>query len=115
MNVVKQGLISSHFGAPRFVLISSGCTCRVASWFCFQTENTNLNEFWRVLQWKMLAHFIGHLDYFTSIWYILWSFGIFFHVLVPRKNLAALVAALLQKHRRQKETIFLPILIRTHG
>jgi hypothetical protein len=35
----------------------------------FQTQNTNLGKFWRVLQWIMFI-------YFTVSWYILWPFGI---------------------------------------
>jgi hypothetical protein len=37
----------------------------------FQTENPNLDQFWRVLQWKMLV-------YFMDIWSILWTFGLFY-------------------------------------
>jgi hypothetical protein len=40
----------------------------------FQTKNRNLGEFWRAFQWKMCVYF---MVYFTSIWYILWPFGIF--------------------------------------
>jgi hypothetical protein len=56
---------------------------------CFQTKNTNLGKFWRVLQWKMLEYFIAiwsifyrHLVYFVAIWYVLWPFGIFYGYLV---------------------------------
>jgi hypothetical protein len=41
----------------------------------FRTENTNLGKFWRALGWKMLV-------YFMAIWYILWSFGIFYNVVL---------------------------------
>jgi hypothetical protein len=41
----------------------------------FQTKNRNLGKLWRVLRWKMLV-------YFTAIWYVLWSFGIFYGHLV---------------------------------
>jgi hypothetical protein len=53
---------------------------------CFQTKNTNLSKFRRVLQWMMLV-------YFVAIWYILLVFGIFFPVLVccTKKNLATLL------------------------
>jgi hypothetical protein len=47
----------------------------------FQTKNPNLGKFWRVLQRKMLLHFMpiwsilnpfgifcGHLVYFMAIW-----------------------------------------------
>jgi hypothetical protein len=37
----------------------------------FQTQNTNLGKFWRVLQWKLLV-------YFMAIWSILWPFGLFY-------------------------------------
>jgi hypothetical protein len=37
---------------------------------CFQTKNTNLGKFWRLLQWKMLV-------YFMAMWSNLWQFGIF--------------------------------------
>jgi hypothetical protein len=36
---------------------------------CFQTKNTKLVKFWRVLQWKLLV-------YFMDIWSILRSFSI---------------------------------------
>jgi hypothetical protein len=55
---------------------------------CFQTKNPSLGKFWRVLQWKMLVYFMtiglfyGNWKYFIPIWYILWSFGIFFPVWV---------------------------------
>jgi hypothetical protein len=32
---------------------------------CFQTKNTNLGKFWRVLRWKMLV-------YCLAIWSIWW-------------------------------------------
>jgi hypothetical protein len=51
----------------------------------FQTKNPNEGKYGRVLQSKMLAYFYGHLVYFTAIWYTLWSFGIYFPVLVHYK------------------------------
>jgi hypothetical protein len=59
----------------------------------FQTENTNLGKFWRVLQWKTLVHlwpfglFYCHLIYFVIIQYISWLLGNLFLVwhVVPRK------------------------------
>jgi hypothetical protein len=42
---------------------------------CFQTKNTNLGNFWRALEWKMLV-------YFMVIWNILWPFGNVFGNLV---------------------------------
>jgi hypothetical protein len=61
----------------------------------FQTRNSKLGKFWRVLQGKMLVYrYIGimaiwymllpfgifycHLVYFVATWGILWLFGIFF-------------------------------------
>jgi hypothetical protein len=58
----------------------------------FQTQNPNLDKFWRVLQWKMLVYFMallsilrpfgiflyGHLVFFMAIWYIFPSFGILY-------------------------------------
>jgi hypothetical protein len=57
--------------------------CQMAS---FQTKNPNLGKFWRSLEWKMLVYFYDHQEYLTAIWYvylmdiwyILWSFGIYF-------------------------------------
>jgi hypothetical protein len=56
---------------------------------CFQTKNTNLGKFWRVLLWKNLGIFYdhlvnlrpfeifyGHLVYFMVAWYIFPRFGI---------------------------------------
>jgi hypothetical protein len=56
--------------------VSSGQGCQMVY---FQTKDRNLGKFWRVLQWKMLVHFIdfglfyGHLIYCTYIRYILWQ------------------------------------------
>jgi hypothetical protein len=68
----------------------------------FQTQNPNLGKFGKVLQWKMPVFlwtsslFHGQMVYFMVI---LWSFGIFFPVLVCRteKNLAT---GLRTKHNR---------------
>jgi hypothetical protein len=69
--------------------------------FCFRTKNPNLGKFWRALDWKKWIYvFYGHLENFTdiwdifmTIWYILYSFGTFFPVLVSwtKKNLATLI------------------------
>jgi hypothetical protein len=61
----------------------------------FQTKNPNLGKFGRVLQLNVLVYlmaiwyilwtfgiFYGHLVYFMDIWYILWAFGIFYEHLV---------------------------------
>jgi hypothetical protein len=66
----------------------------------FQTKNPNLGKFWRVLDWKKFISFLwpfgtfyGYLGYFTTIWYILYSFVTFGPVLVSctKKNLATLL------------------------
>jgi hypothetical protein len=69
--------------------------------FCFQTKNTNLGKFWRVLRWNMLVYFksiyvvyfMAISQYFTALCYNLWLFGIYFPVLVScsKTNLATLV------------------------
>jgi hypothetical protein len=63
-------------------LISHQC-CQMAY---FQTKNTNLGKFWKVLHLKMLIFFTPFF-YFTAKWYILWSFCIFcmFWYFAPRK------------------------------
>jgi hypothetical protein len=63
------------------------CAMQGCQMLYFETKNPNLGKIWRVLQWKMMVHFNGHLAYFTSIWYIFWPFGIFFPFwyVVPRK------------------------------
>jgi hypothetical protein len=48
----------------------------------FQTKNSNLGKFWKVFQWIDLVQFVANYIYFTTIWYILWSFGIFLVFLV---------------------------------
>jgi hypothetical protein len=64
------------------------------------TKNQNFVLIWKALELKMLVYiFYGSLLYVVAIWYIyghlstLWSFGIFFHVLVhcALKNLATLI------------------------
>jgi hypothetical protein len=57
----------------------------------FQTKNPNLGKFWRVLQWKMLVHFMsiwsilrpleifnGRLVYFVVSWNIFPRFGMLY-------------------------------------
>jgi hypothetical protein len=59
--------------------------------FVFKPKYPNLGKFWRVLQWKILVHFMtiwcilvlleifnGHLVYFVVIWYIFPRFGILY-------------------------------------
>jgi hypothetical protein len=48
----------------------------------FQTKDPNFGNFLRVLQWKMLVFFYGHLVYFTDIWSILQTFSLFYSHLV---------------------------------
>jgi hypothetical protein len=76
----------------------------------FQTKNHNLGKFFRVLQRKMLVHFMalsstlrpfdifyGHLVCFMAIWYILWYFAIGISPVLVRcsnKHLATLITGL---------------------
>jgi hypothetical protein len=81
-------------------LLCRTCSCnsgwvQACQMVYFRTQNPNLGKFCRVVQWKMLVYFMliwfilwsfgifyGHLVYFMVIWYILWSFGIFYGHLV---------------------------------
>jgi hypothetical protein len=51
---------------------------------CFQTKNPNLGKFWRALEWKVLLYFmiIWNILLPFGMMYSLWSFGIFFPILV---------------------------------
>jgi hypothetical protein len=82
--------------------------------FC-QTKNTNLDTFWRSLDWNTYVYiFNGHLEYFTDIWDILWRFRSFcvhfvhfFLFLVPctMKNLATLLCP---SHSRKSSYLSFP-------
>jgi hypothetical protein len=67
---------------------SGRCRSQGCQMVCFQTQNPNLGKFWRTIDWKVLIYFTaigifyGHLGSFTTIWYILCSFGTFFLVWV---------------------------------
>jgi hypothetical protein len=45
--------------------------------FSSQTKNPDLGKFWRTLKWKLFFLNSGHLEYFTTIGYILWAFNNF--------------------------------------
>jgi hypothetical protein len=78
----------SSFYDMSTLMIAQGCQMVL-----FQTKNSNLGKFWRVLGGKMLIYlwplgiFYGPLGYFMTIQYILCSFGNFFRFWyhVPRK------------------------------
>jgi hypothetical protein len=58
--------------------------CQMAN---FQTKNTSVGKFWRNLEWKMLVCFMNIWNSLLPFgiygcFYSLWSFGIFFSVLV---------------------------------
>jgi hypothetical protein len=87
----------------------------------FQTNNSNLGKFFRVLQWKMLVYFMsiwsilwsfglfyGHLVYLLAIWYVLWLSGMFSTVLVrcTNKNLATLIGKTTKENTRCVENNF---------
>jgi hypothetical protein len=83
-------------------------TSRVARWnVYFQTKNTNFALNWRASEWKMLVYFMAIWEYLTAlsaylvtIWYILWSSGIYFPFLVcfTKKNLATVEASRVDPH-----------------
>jgi hypothetical protein len=56
-----QFLTTLHVVGPSF---TQGCQM-----VCFQTKSPNLGKFWRAFAWQML-------EYFMTIWNILWPFGI---------------------------------------
>jgi hypothetical protein len=61
----------------------------------FSNQKPKFGQILEGLTMEDISELYGHLVYFTDIWYILrllWSFGIFFPVLVCRikKNLATL-------------------------
>jgi hypothetical protein len=53
---------------------------RVARYF--QTKNTNLGKFLKISQWMMLVYFMTIWSILSSLWYILWPFGIFYGFMV---------------------------------
>jgi hypothetical protein len=72
---------------------------RVARWFVFKPKIqiwVNFGGSWNGKSWYILEPFglfYGNWKYFMVVWYILWSLGIFFPVLVfcTKKNLATLI------------------------
>jgi hypothetical protein len=54
---------------PLYVQIATASAGQGCQMIYFKTKNTNLGIFWRALEWKMLV-------YFTATWYNLWPFGI---------------------------------------
>jgi hypothetical protein len=84
--------------APSFVPFLA----RVARWHIFKTKIPIWVKFWEFCNGRCLyilwpfCLFQGHLVYFVVIWYILWSFGIFFPfwICCTKKNLATLFLAL---------------------
>jgi hypothetical protein len=72
---------------------------RVARWFLFKPNIPILVQFWRTLEWKkFLCIYSGHLEYFTTIGYILLVFVnfvviwyLYFSPLCTKKNLATLI------------------------
>jgi hypothetical protein len=72
-----------------------GPTRRVARWFVFKPKIKILQGLAMddvAIFYDHFGLFYGHWKYFMAIWNILWSFGIFFPVLVccTKKNLATL-------------------------
>jgi hypothetical protein len=66
-----------HCSAPG---IKNATSFRIESQGCqmvyFQTQNPNLGKFFRAVEWNRMVHSIPtHLEYITTIRYILWLFG----------------------------------------
>jgi hypothetical protein len=101
MEVVSSSLpflFLSFFSAKNGLALLISASVQGCQMVYFQTKNHNLGKFLKVLQLQILVFFwpfclfYGQTVYFTEIWYILWSPGIFFPVLVccTDKNLATL-------------------------
>jgi hypothetical protein len=78
----------------------------------FQTKNSNLGKFWRVLQWNFLVYFMviwsilrpfdkccGHLFCFVVMWYIFPTFGILHHEISGNPTLTARTTTSVFVHR----------------
>jgi hypothetical protein len=50
---------------------------------CFQTQNPNLGEFWRALNWKMFLSFWPVGIFYRDLGYFMTFFWLWYHV--PRK------------------------------
>jgi hypothetical protein len=56
--------------------------------YIFHADRDNLGKFWKALERNILLYympfgtFYGHLIHFKAMWYILWPFGIFYGHLV---------------------------------
>jgi hypothetical protein len=71
--VLKEaGDLKSKFFAPNYLCLPQGCQM-----VSFQTKNTNLAKFWRMLQWCCMYMVHCTLVHFLTIWPILRPFGIF--------------------------------------
>jgi hypothetical protein len=79
---------------------------------CFLTKNPILGNFWKVWQLKMSVYFMAVwsifqlLGIFFAIYYMLWSFGIFFPPFLVhfiKKNLATLFSANKMSRCRRKD------------
>jgi hypothetical protein len=49
---------------------------RVARWFIFQHQISQFGYISEALEMENVGTFYDRLEYFTTIWYILWTFGI---------------------------------------
>jgi hypothetical protein len=87
----------------------------------FQTENPNLSEFWRVLQWKMLVYFNVICSILRPLG-IYWTFSIFCGNMVyflqnlvccTKKNLAALQQSRKKTSKNQATVPLRPLQNRT--
>jgi hypothetical protein len=82
--------VAAHWKKNRFQL---GCQM-----VRFQTKNTNLGKFWRVVRWEMLV-------YFRAIWSILWPSGIFYGFLVFLKVNSYILPGLVSCSKKNLATL----------
>jgi hypothetical protein len=83
------------------ILVNFEGPCNRKCWYILRPVGNILWIVWSTYSTAILEYFMNsHLVYFKAIGYILWSFGIFFPVLVSRtkRNLATL--ALLHPFRK---------------
>jgi hypothetical protein len=74
MYVHCQGVFNTNQAQPRIKLASSDYGFQMVY---FYTRNFIGMYILDGLGMENVAIFYGHLEYFTTVWYIIWHFGIF--------------------------------------
>jgi hypothetical protein len=73
---------------------------------CFLTKNPNLGKFWRVLEWKMLEHFMAIWSVLRP-WVSFWAFGkIYGNLVYIFPVLVCFTRQILATHQQKSETFF---------